>query len=62
MWGEIMVYEFKKTAWKVVKVMILGALGALISYLGAFPPEATIIATIAGITAFINYVKHMDDK
>ena len=51
-------YDYKKTLYKGFQIAVMGAFGALISYLGGLPSTETIIITVALLKMAQNYLKH----
>ncbi|MEM1973254.1 MAG: hypothetical protein QXN68_00530 [Thermoplasmata archaeon] len=51
-------YDVKITIKKGLETAIMGAVGALISYLTSLPPTETIIATTAILKMIENYLKN----
>ena len=51
-------YDWKITVRKGIEVFIYGGIGALISWLGNFPPTETVMLTIAILKMIQNYLKH----
>jgi len=54
-------YDWKKTVVKGLEIFIYGGIGALISYLSGLPQTETIVAAIAILKMFQNWLKHKND-
>jgi len=56
-----MAFDWKKTLMKGVEIFVYGGIGALISYLSGLPQTETIVAAIAILKMFQNWLKHKND-